>query len=276
MKPTTKAKLPDFMDLTGLDETPLGIFYTDAEPAEGLAPDPLPPPTREREAAGEIDWGAVFGGFSCAIGHIWRARRKGKTAYFSAERFGCPGAAFWLGFMKPQTETIIHYVSTGIPDQMEGECYCESPDVLRQTFEAIDPQPAPARFCVVKPLDQFGPEETPELAAAFGRPEVLSGLHQLAFFVTNDPEVVASPWGAACANLVIWPRNYKAKGRTRAVLGGWDISARKFFRPDELSLSMPFDLFEGMLDRYEESFLTRKNWSTVKKKIAKSRDVWSK
>ncbi len=146
MKPTIKEKLPDYMDLMGLDEMPLEIFYTDTEPTEGLTPDPLPTPTREREQAGD-----------------------GET-----------------------------------------------------------------------------------------------------------PELVASPWGAACGNLVIWPLNYSAKGQTRAVLGGWDISARKFFRPDELSFSMPFDLFERMLDRYGESFLTRKNWATVKKKIDKSRDVWGR
>lgn len=267
---------PNFIDILGLDETPMGIFYTDVEPSSGLTPDPLPTPTREREQANEIDWGAVFGGFSCAIGHIWRARRKGQTAYFSAERFGCPGAAFWLGFMKPQTEAIIHYVSTGVPNHTEGECYCESPDALRQTFAAIDPRPAPARFCVVKPLDMFAADETPELVAVFARPEVICGLHQLAFFVTNDPEVVASPWGAACGNLVIWPLNYKANGQTKAVLGGWDVSARKFFQTDELSFSMPFDLFRSMMDRCDESFLTRKNWSVVKKKIDKSRKVWSK
>lgn len=39
---------------------------------------------------------------------------------------------------------------------------------------------------------------------------------------------------------------------------------------------MPSHLFEEMIDRCEASFLTRKNWSTVKKKIDKSRDAWSR
>ncbi len=41
------------------------------------------------------------------MGHIWRARKKQSIAYFSAEQFGCPGGAFWLGFNKPQAETIM-------------------------------------------------------------------------------------------------------------------------------------------------------------------------
>lgn len=51
----------------------------------------------------------VFGQFSCVMGHIWRARRKKTAAYFSDKQFGCPGGVFFLGFNKPQTETIIHW-----------------------------------------------------------------------------------------------------------------------------------------------------------------------
>ncbi|MFH1539619.1 MAG: DUF169 domain-containing protein, partial [bacterium] len=106
-------KLPEFLELIGLDEEPMGIYYTDAKPAEGLSPEPAGLPTREKEMKNEIDWQTTFGRFSCVMGHIRRARTKKTAAYFSAEQFGCPGGAFWLGFMKPQTEMIIHLVSTG-------------------------------------------------------------------------------------------------------------------------------------------------------------------
>jgi uncharacterized protein (DUF169 family) len=269
----TKA-LPRFLDLLGLDEEPMGIFYSDEEPADGLSPKPGDLPTRDKEAKNEINWQAIFGQFSCAIGHIWRARRKKKAAYFDAQRFGCPGAAFFLGFMKPQTEMIIHYVSTGFPGRMEGELYCDSPDRLREIFQYIDPRPASKRFCVVKPLSLFGAHEEPELIAFFARPETLSGLHQLAAFITHNPEVVASPWGAACANLITWPLRYLAQGQQRAVLGGWDPSARKFFKTDELSLTVPYEMFGQMLERFEGSFLMTKTWGTVRKKIARSRKTW--
>lgn len=268
------ASLPKFLEISGLDEEPMGVFFTDKEPSDGLSPAPSELPTREKEKRGEINWQDVFGNFSCALGHIWRARKKKKPAYFSAERFGCPGCAFWMGFNKPQAETIIHFVSTGVPDRMEGECYCDSPDNLRRIFEYVDPVPAPGRFCVFKPLKDFKPDETPELVTFFARPESLSGLHQLAFFVTNDPEVVASPWSAACGGLIVWPMHYKAKGKNKAVLGGWDPSARKFFKTDEISFTIPFGMFIDMVNRYKESFLVKKTWGTVQKKIARSRKVW--
>ncbi len=266
--------LPQFMETLGLTEEPMGIFYTDEEPKEGFSPGPTDLPTRERELKNEIDWQKVFGGFSCVMGNIWRARKKQTAAFFSAERFGCPGGAFWLGFLKPQTEAIIHYVSSGVPGQMPGEFYCESPDELRGIFEHIDPRPAPARFCVVKPLSRFTDKEAPELVVVFTRPEPLCGIHQLAAFVTNDPEVVASPWGAACGNLVTWPLKYRSQGKTKAVLGGWDPSARKFFKTDELFISMPSDLFSTMLGRFQESFLKTETWQVVRKKIERSKKTW--
>jgi len=101
--------LPNFLSALGLGEEPMGLFYTNKKPLEGFSPKPNDLPTREKEIKNEIDWQKVFGQFSCVMGHIWRARKKQSNAYFSAEQFGCPGGAFWLGFNKPQAETIINY-----------------------------------------------------------------------------------------------------------------------------------------------------------------------
>ncbi|MGD9057799.1 MAG: DUF169 domain-containing protein [Desulfobacterales bacterium] len=274
MKTTMLKALPQFLENLGLDEEPMGIFYTDEKPAEGFSPKPNELPTREKEMKNEINWQEVFNQFSCVMGHIWRARKKKAVAYFSAEQFGCPGGAFWLGFNKPQAETIINYVSTGIPNWTEGELYCDSPDTLRKIFEYVDPRPAPQPYCVVKPVGQFLENEVPELIAFFTRPETLSGLHQLAAFVTSDPEVVVSPWGAGCGNVVVWPLHYLSKGQSKAVIGGWDPSARKFFKTDELSFTVPYKMFVEMVERFNGSFLTTKSWATVRKKIERSKKTW--
>ena len=263
-----------FLDALGLGEEPMGLAYTDHEPEGGLSPKPLPLPTAEREKDGGIDWHAIFGNFSCTMGHIWRARKKKTRAWFSAERFGCPGGGFWLGYLKPQTEAIIHYVSTGAPGASDGERYCASPEALRRVFLEIDPRPAPGRYSVFQPLSMFTDKETPRFVIFFTRPESLAGLHQLAFFLTEDPEVVASPWTAACGGLAAWPLLYESEERPRAVLGGWDPSARKFLKTDELSFTVPWAMYLDMLERWEESFLARKTWATMTKKIARSKRVW--
>ncbi len=269
-----QAEVPGFLEILGLTEEPLGMFYTPVEPAEGFSPQSALLPNVDLEARGEVDWGATFANFACVVGLLWRARKLGKPAYFDQARFGCLGGAFYLGFLKPQLEFITHYVSTGIPNILEGECYLESPEVTRRFFKTIDPRPAPAQFCVFKALSQFSPEETPEVVIFFARGEVISGLNQLATFVTNDFEAVMSPFGAGCGNLVAWPLKYLERGQLKAVLGGWDPSDRKFLKPDEITFAAPWEMFARMTTRYRESFLTRPAWASVRKKIELSRKVW--
>ncbi len=274
MQALIERELAPFVDLLGLQEEPLGLHYSDVLPEGAMTPPHMEPPTVERERRGEINWQAVFASFACVIGLIWRVRQKKSVAAFAADCYGCPGGSFFLGFHKPQTETILNYVTTGIPGWSEGERYCESPEALRGIFAQLDPCPAPGKYCVVKPLRQFREGEEPGLVIFFTRPEPLCGLHQLATFVTNDPEVVMSPWAAACGSIVAWPLHYLSRGATKAVLGGWDPSARKFFRPDELSFTVPLGMFVTMLERYRESFLMTDTWRTVAKKAARSRRTW--
>lgn len=274
---TIQSDLPEiqaFGDILGLTEEPLGLHYTPIEPAGGISPQQAILPTAEMEKAGEVDWEATFANFSCVIGNLWRARKLKKPAYFDQARFGCLGGAFYLGFLKPQLEFITHYVSTGIPNVMEGECYLDSPAAVRRFFETLDPRPAPAQFCVFKQLSQFTPDETPEVVIFFARAETISGLNQLASFVTNDFEVVQSPFGAGCANIVAWPLKYLERGQLKAVLGGWDPSDRKFLKPDEITFAVPYEMFERMVRRWRDSFLTKEVWKTVRKKIELSRKAW--
>jgi hypothetical protein len=157
---------------------------------------------------------------------------------------------------------------------MEGERYLESPEVTRDFFNTIDPPPAPARYCVFKPVTQFEKEAQPELVIFFARAEVISGLNQLVTFVTNDFEAVYSPFGAGCSNIVTWPLRYLAQGKLKAILGGWDPSDRKFLKTDEITFTVPFEMFQRMVNRWPESFLTTKTWTTVRKKIERSRKAW--
>ena len=79
----------------------------------------------------------------------------------------------------------------------------------------------------------------------FARAETISGLNQLATFVTNDFEAVQSPFGAGCSNLVAWPLKYLERGQLKAVLGGWDPSDRKFLKPDEITFAVPYEMFDA-------------------------------
>ena len=263
-----------FFDILGLSEEPMGMCYAEQEPAGGISPKPGTLPSVETELRGEVDWGALHRNFSCVLGIIWRARKRQTVAYFDRSRFGCLGGAFYLGYLKPQLQAIAHLVSTGVPDRIEGELYLESPEVSRSFFEIMDPRPAPAQFCLFKPISQFQGGTPPELVTFFARAEAISGLHQLATFVTNDFEAVSSPFGSGCSSIVTWPLKYLSEGKLKAVLGGWDPSDRKFLKTDEVTCTVPLAMFRLMVDRRQESFLTTGTWAAIRKRITRSHRTW--
>jgi uncharacterized protein (DUF169 family) len=274
MAENSTSALKDFLEIVGISEEPFGVYYTDQEPKDGFTPKSRSLPTIEGEKGAKIDWGSVFEDFSCVLGLIWRARKKGTIAYFSRENFGCFGGAFYLGFLKRPLDFVAHFVSTGIPNHFEGERYLESPEVTKMFFKTIAPRPAPASFCVFKPLSLFTDSERPELVIFFARTESICGLHQLATFATNDFEAVLSPFGPGCAGILTWPLHFLVQGKSKAVLGGWDPTERRYVKTDELTFTVPGEMYLRMLSRWRESFLITKTWDSVRKKIERSKKAW--
>lgn len=259
--------------LLGYDEQPFGMYFNDIKP-DGFGPKPGEIFSREREKAGEIDWSKAFGNFTCLVGSIWLARKKHKAAYISLDECGCMGGGFYTGMYYPYLETQVGYVSTGIPGTPhEGEHYLPSPESMRHFLDASTPPLATKKYCILQPIDLFTDEE-PLVIAFFARPEVMSGLFALVSFATGHYNSVLSPFDAGCTNLVAWPLIVAQQGKEQAILGGFDLSARRFFKTDELTLAMPFYLYRKMLDVVDESALVRETWPGVMKKVHRSRKAW--
>jgi hypothetical protein len=86
---------------------------------------------------------------------------------------------------------------------------------------------------------------------------------------------VASPFGAGCTNIIAWPLFYKEQGIEKAILGGFDTSARKYFKTDELPFTVPWSLYKKMLAALPESmFNVDGEWAAVRKKVARSAKAW--
>jgi len=270
----TAGALARFLEALGLDEPPMGVGYADQAPADAISPAAQAPLSRQAEERGEIDWQAVQTNFSCVLGNVWRARKKRAAACFDRERFGCVGGAFYLGYLKPYLHMHPPFISTGIPGVFEGERYAPSPGTAQAFFDAMDPVPAPRRWCVIQPVERFAGGPPPDVAVFFTRPEALGGLFMLTAFVTESIDAVKTPFGPGCSGLVTWPLRYLSEGREWAVLGGFDPSCRKFLKTDELTFAVPWSLYCKMLDRWEDSFLARDAWKTVRRKIERSRKAW--
>ena len=271
---TITAKTERLLELLGHNEMPFGVHYSEEKP-DGYGPKPGEIFTRERELSNEIDWKKAFDNFTCFAGSVWLARKKRKAAWISHEECGCMGGGYYTGMYGPYVDMIVHYVSTGIPGTpFEGEHYLPSPESMRSFLEDCAPQLGRGKYCVLKPLEQFADTVSPLSVTFFVRPEVLIGLHSLTCFTVGSHNAVESPFGALCTSIVAWPLVYEQRGIECGVLGGFDPSARKFMKPDELSFSVPFGLYRRMLDHMETSMLSRHTWEGCRKKVMKSNRAW--
>ena len=148
---------------------------------------------------------------------------------------------------------------------------CLQSEAEAQFLDKVDPRKAPAKYCIFKPLSLFSDSEEPEFVIFFARPEVLTGLFIQTTFTTGDVDCVASPFGAGCTNLIAWPLYYKEQVIEKAVIGGFDPSARKYMKTDELTFTVPWSLYGNMLAALPESmFNVDGEWKTVRKKITRS------
>jgi len=265
-----------FMEHLGLTEEPFGVYYSDIKPENAFGPKAGLPISRELEDQGKLDMREVMKTFTCVMGSIWLARKRNGAAFISTEEYGCPGGAYYCSMMKPHLRFIEHYVSTGYEGSpLHGERYMPNPDAMRKFMLEANPRKAPGKYCIFKPLSHFADGETPEFVLVFARPEILTGLFTQATFATGDMECVVSPFGAGCTNMIAWPLYYKEKGLEKAVLGGFDPSARKFMKVDELTFTVPLGLYEKMLAALPESMFTHDtDWKNVRKKVARSARAW--
>ncbi len=242
-------KYEKFYKALGLKEHPLGVHYTDKQPAKGLTP--------------------KEGTHVCLIGMLKRARQKGETVYFDAEHTGCFGGAYYLGFRDQARPQIEYFLSCGIPGEMEGERYIKTPELAKAYFAASTPRRAPAKFCVFKPLSQFQTGEEPEVIVFFAPPDVLAGLFTLTNYAAERGDAVRAPFSSGCGSILTHPLKEAEKENPQAILGMFDVSARPWVEPQTLTLAMPVKLFSTLLDNLDESFLITESWKKVKKRIKK-------
>ncbi len=238
-----------FKDTLGLKESPLGIYYTNDKPEGVTAKEGIP---------------------GCMIGLLQNARKKGKTVYFDKNHFGCPGGGYYMGFLEKARPNIEYFLSCGIPNEMEGERYIKTPELARKYFGLMKPRPAPANYCVFKPIENFQQGDVkPEVVAFFAPPDVLSGLFTLTNYALETTDAVYSPFGSGCGLILTYPLKEAEKEAPRAVIGMFDVSARPMVEKETLTISMPCSVFLKLLGNVSDSFLQTESWKKVQHRIEK-------
>ncbi len=230
-------------------QLPVCFFYTDNQAQEGYArPRPDSP---------------------CLIHELERVRQ-GESISFTGSDIGCGGGRFYLGFTRSQRPNFNYFLSCGIPGEMEGERYKETPELVAKMRAQFPPMVAPARQVVFKRWDRLDEEDMPKVVIFFAGADVMAGLFTLANFDESDLQAVIAPFGSGCSTIVQQPFRELDSAHPRAVLGMFDVSARPWVAPHEMTLAIPWPKFVGMVDNMEQSFLTLGDWAKVKERIAQT------
>ncbi|RJP82825.1 MAG: hypothetical protein C4524_00175 [Candidatus Zixiibacteriota bacterium] len=229
-------------------ELPLAFWYTDDETI------PENPQTT--------------GGNRCLIANLIRVRQ-GRPLRFSLEAIGCSGGKRYSGFPAQLRLNFRYFLSCGLPGEVEGERYKQSPELVDRVMASWPKWEAPARYLVFKRWDQIEAGDEPQAVVFFAAPDALSGLFTLAGYDEEDSQAVIAPFGAGCATIVQHPYLQQQSDHPRCILGMFDVSARPYVPAGTLTFAAPMKKFTRMVANMEESFLITDSWGIVCKRMGK-------
>jgi hypothetical protein len=193
--------------------------------------------------------------------------RNGTPLQFDVEAVPCGGGKRYLGFTPSLRPGFEYFLSCGIPGEMEGERYKQSPEVVEALMAQMPAFEAPAATIVFKRWDKLEAGDEPAVVIFFARPDALSGLFTLAGYDEARPDSVMAPFGSGCASIVYYPYQELRAEVPRAVLGMFDVSARPCVPANTLSFSVPWPKFARMVDQMDESFLITPSWGKVRARM---------
>jgi uncharacterized protein (DUF169 family) len=206
------------------------------------------------------------GKWKCLICQLQKVR-SGQSLAFNSESLKCGGAKRYLGFADKIRPNFEYFLSCGIENEMEGERYIRTPQLVKELMKNQKKLNIPGRFIVFKRWDNLNEDDNPEVVIFFAPPDILSGLFTLANYDQSEPDSTITPFAAGCGSLVYFPYIEKDSGRPRAVIGMFDVSARPCVQEGVLTFSVPVVKFTKMISYMDESFLITDSWKKVQNRI---------
>jgi hypothetical protein len=212
------------------------------------------------------DRGASLNENRCLIGNLKRVRQ-GFPFVYNRHTPGCSGGKRYTGFTQTLRPNFEYFLSCGIPDELEGERYKRTPELVEQYLTNHPPFSAPGSCLVFKRWDKLEEDEEPLAVIFFAKGDVLAGLFALANYDMAEPDGVITPMGSGCASIINYPLEEAKSGRSRCVLGMFDVSARPHVGQNELTFAIPIERFKQLVGYMDESFLITGTWEKVRERI---------
>ncbi|MDR3610536.1 MAG: DUF169 domain-containing protein [Ignavibacteriaceae bacterium] len=240
-------------ELIKLKGHPVAVLLSDEKPEDGIQ-------------FKENIWG-------CVASMLSAAASKGKTAFFDRKTYGCVGGGVGLGFGNTYEGFPIEYLlSTGKREAVDGtrrtrklengEHYIKTPELAMNFVECLPMRNVKEKYVLFKPLALMSENEKPKSVVFFVNPDQLSALVVLANYGRNKNDNVIAPWGAACQS-VLFSYEEEEKEKPRAIIGFFDLTARKHVKKDILSFTIPYKMFLEMEGNVKGSFLEMEEWHEI-------------
>ncbi len=205
------------------------------------------------------------GKWGCVISMLGAAS-KGRTAAFDADTTTCMGGKVGLGFKRFEPGSIEYFLSTGESGGRAGEYYKKSPALAREYVESL-PDIQSKGYVVFQPLEELSDGDAPEIVVFLVNADQLSALVQFSGYDRSARDPVRIGFGSGCAQAVLFAMKEAESENPKCVVGLTDPSARRFVDRDLLSFSIPYRRYLELEGQVEESFLTKKTWLDLSKRI---------
>lgn len=226
---------------------PVAILFSDAKPDGALQ-------------LAEGQWGCVMAHYAAVI-------KKGKTAVFDRQTFGCIGAGVGL-CLGNSYEPSREFMKNLLADQ---EGHMRDHELVEEFMDSFDYVDIPNRYVVFRPLEDIEPAvEAPALVSFPVNADQLSALAYLIKFRRPGLEHTIAPFGAGCQSVCVLPYNESGKQYPRAVIGNLDPSSRKLFPADLLTFTVPFATYLDLEDDLPHSFLRKEVWHPIANRLTAS------
>jgi uncharacterized protein (DUF169 family) len=246
-----KSRIAEAINLKGY---PVAVILSDNKPEDGIE-------------FKENIWG-------CVASMLSASASKGKTAFFDRKTYGCVGGGVGLGFGNTyEGFPIEHLLSGGQKESVdgtrrtrkleEGEHYIKTPELARKFVECLPMRNVKEEFVIFKPLSVVKEEDKPESVVFFVNPDQLSALVVLSNYGREKRDNVIAPWCAACQS-ILFAYEEEEKEMPRAIIGFFDLAARKHVDKNILSFTIPYKMYLEMEGNVEGSFLDLEEWKELR------------